>query len=147
MELQLKEATLEQVNHYSYILFKIHNNFKPNHFDYQDLSISEFEFYKNRGYEHYCLYLGEKVIGYISAEVLADNSFIRIRRIFIEEEFRRNKYATTMVIDFLHEKGKFENIDVYTEIYLLDGYKLFRNMGFEIYDIGRNGKLYMKQEL
>lgn len=143
IELQLRQATLEQVNRYNYILFETNN------FDYQYLSKAEFEFYEGRGYEHYCLYLDERVIGYISAEVLSSScySYIRIRKIFIEEEFRRNKYATTMVVDFLHEKGKSENTDVYTDVYSLDGYKLFRSMGFEIYDIGRNGKLYMKQEL
>lgn len=46
MELKLKESTLEQINHYNYILFKIHDEFKPCHFEYSDLSFAELEFYK-----------------------------------------------------------------------------------------------------
>lgn len=89
------------------------------------------------------MYLDEKIIGYVSAEILLDGDFVRIRRVYIEEEYRRNKYATTMIIDLLHENVKNDNSDVYAGVYLLSGYKLFKSLGFEIYDIGKNGKLYM----
>lgn len=130
----LKKATIEQIEEFNYKLYLYHREVRD--IEFEAPRVRE----KDTERENFCAYFDGRVIGFISYEKVTKD-YIEIKRIFVEKEYRRRRFATMMLNSIFN---MYKYADVTAKTYTLEGMKLFASYGFEITSMNRNGSMILE---
>lgn len=83
-----------------------------------------------------------EIVAFIS--IFVNENTTSIKRIYVKEEFRLKGYARNIIEKIIDTRELHEDT-FKAKVYSYDGYMLFKNLGFNVYDIGDNGEFYFKK--